>query len=343
LPVDQAVEIVWSRSLGMRSSETTVAASDVVVVAERQSRLVRLEPRTGALMWEQRVEDCWGTTAVAPGRCLYLSQRGVLHCFELDSGRRLWSHPGLPFHRYLSVSGSVIVLGGWRGYHPLTRIDLTTGTINPFSSPYASGEAQAWPTAVRLRPGSDSAPGAVLLASASRPELRLEDPQAGTALGTWPLPAPVRFPDSGDAFQHGDDGRVVFVSGRRTVMAFRPSTGVETLWEHDRDLPPLTPVLTGGKLMLAESSRITVVDLTGGGRTEITLPGSGTACAPVATAHGALFARSDGGIVVVGHDGGRAGGRLRTRVERSFPGAGTRAYVIGKGHLTALHLPTSER
>src|SRR3954466_13705715 len=105
----------------MRSSATTVAASDVVVVAERHSRLVRLDPRTGAMMWEQRVEDCWGTTAVAPGRCLYLSQRGVLDCFDLQSGRWMWSQAGLRFHRYLSVSETVVVLGGWRGYHPVTR------------------------------------------------------------------------------------------------------------------------------------------------------------------------------------------------------------------------------
>src|SRR5689334_17664559 len=103
--MDQPLEIVWSRPLCVRSSATTVAASDVLIVAERHSRLVRLDPGTGTLMWEQRVEDCWGTTAVAQGRCLYLSQRGVLHCFELQSGRSMWSTPGLEFHRYLSVSG----------------------------------------------------------------------------------------------------------------------------------------------------------------------------------------------------------------------------------------------
>ncbi|MEV0130361.1 PQQ-binding-like beta-propeller repeat protein [Dactylosporangium sp. NPDC050688] len=118
--MDQPLEIVWSRSLCIRSSATTVAASDVLIVAERHSRLVRLDPGTGTLMWEQRVEDCWGTTAVAQGRCLYLSQRGVLHCFDLQSGRPMWSTPNLEIHRYLSISGSVVVLGGWRGYHPVT-------------------------------------------------------------------------------------------------------------------------------------------------------------------------------------------------------------------------------
>lgn len=280
-----------------------MAASDVLIVAERHSRLVRLDPGTGTLMWEQRVEDCWGTTAVAQGRCLYLSQRGVLHCFDLQSGRPMWSTPNLELHRYLSISGSVVVLGGWRGYHPVTRVDLASGALDPFDAPYAPGESLAWPMPVRLQPDPAAAVDAVLLASAGRTELRLEDPQTGTALGTWPLPAPVQFPDSGNAYNRSDDGRFVFVSGRRIVMSFHPSTGVETLWQHDRDLPPLAPVLIDGTLILAEASCVTVVDLADGGLTEVTALPPGTARAPVPMANGALFARSDGTLVVVDRDG----------------------------------------
>ncbi|MCI4062594.1 PQQ-like beta-propeller repeat protein [Micromonospora sp. R77] len=95
----------WSRLLHLRSSPATMAAGpDVLVVAERHSRLVGLDPTTGTLRWEQRVEDCWGTTAVADGRCLHLSQTGVLHCFDLDNGDRLWSTPGLGLRRYVTVT-----------------------------------------------------------------------------------------------------------------------------------------------------------------------------------------------------------------------------------------------
>jgi hypothetical protein len=335
------VEILWSRPLCMRSSATTVAASDGLVVAERHSRLVRLEPRTGALMWEQRVEDCWGTSVIAQRRCLYLNQQGVLHCLELQSGRRMWSIPSLQLHRYLTVSGSVVVVGGWRGYHPVTRIDLATGASIPFDSPYAAGESLAWPITVRLSAGPDS--DAVLLASGRRPELRLEHPGTGMVLGTWPLPEPVRFPDSGDAFHRGDDGRVVFVSGRRTVMSFHPSTGVQTLWEHHRDLPFVPPVLIDDRLMLAEDPCITVVDLISGGRTEIGPPAFGTACAPVPAAHGALFARAHGKVIVIDRGGVRAAARLPTRVEQLYSGAGTLTYAIGKGHFTALNVPAGPR
>ena len=122
----------------------------------------------------------------------------------------------------------------------------------------------------------------------------------------------------------------MFVSGRRTVMSFHPSTGPETLWRHDHDLPPLVPVVVDGLLMLAENSCITVVDLTDSSRTEITALPPGAACAPVPMANGALFARSDGHLVLVDRGGVQARARLPTRIEQLFTGDGSRAYAIGK-------------
>ncbi|MEU3454951.1 PQQ-binding-like beta-propeller repeat protein [Micromonospora sp. NPDC006766] len=110
--VDQSVAVLWSRPLHLRSDPQAMAvAPGSLVVAERHSRLVRLDPRSGAQLWEQRVEDCWGTTVIAGEHCLYLSQAGVLHCFDLDNGQRLWSTPGLGLRRYLSVCGAVVLLG----------------------------------------------------------------------------------------------------------------------------------------------------------------------------------------------------------------------------------------
>ncbi|WP_432994232.1 PQQ-binding-like beta-propeller repeat protein [Dactylosporangium sp. CA-233914] len=336
------MEVLWSRPLRLRSSPTAVAAtSDALVVAERHSRLVRLDPSSGALLWDQRVEDCWGTTVVAEERCLYLSQMGVLHCFDLHSGRRMWSTPGLRFHRYASLSGAVILLGGWRGYHPLMRVDLADGMPAPYDSPYAPGDSLAWPLPLRLMPEPNSAADAVLLASASRPELRLLDTRTGVDLGAWPLPAPVRFPDSGHAYRLGDDGRIVFISGRRTVMAFRPAIGVEILWQHERDLPPLAPVLSEGRLLLAEDACITVVDLIDGSRTEVTSLSPGASCAPVPIPGGALFARSDGNLVRIDRAGGiRARVRLPTRIDQLFTAGSYLAHTIGKGHLTTLNVPS---
>ncbi|GLL07537.1 outer membrane protein assembly factor BamB family protein [Dactylosporangium matsuzakiense] len=342
--VDQSLAVVWSRPLRLRSSAATVAAtSEVLLVAERHSRLVRLDPRSGAILWEQRVEDCWGTTVIAEECCLYLSQLGVLHCLDLQNGHRMWSTPGLQFHRYLSVSGTVVLLGGWRGYHPLTRVDLAAGRPDPFNSPYAPGEPLAWPVPIKLKPSPHTAVAAVLLASASRPELRLIASRTEVDLGMWQLPAPVQFPDSGNAYSRSDDGRVVFVSGRRNVMAFGPSAGVEMLWEHARNLPPLAPVLSNGMLMLAEDACITVVDLINGGLTEITSQPPGVACAPVPVAGGALFARSDGNVVMIDRTGTvRASARLPTRMEQLVTAGSSLAHTIGKGHLTTLSILSME-
>ncbi|GAB3186690.1 hypothetical protein GCM10027259_51400 [Micromonospora palomenae] len=338
------MEMLWSRPLHVRSSPTAVAAtSDSLIVAERHSRLVRLDPSSGAPLWEQRVEDCWGTAVVAEERCLYLSQTGVLHCFDLCSGRRMWSTPGLRFHHYVSVSGTVVVLGGWRGYHPLMRVDLTDGTCLAGDPTFAPGIALVWPLPLRLKPESGSAADAVLLASTSQPALRLLDTRTGAELGAWPLPAPVHCPDSGNAYRVGDDGRIVFISGRRTVMAFHPASGVEVLWQHERDLPPLPPILSDGTLLLAGASCVTVVDLVNGGRTEVTSLSPGAACAAVAVPGGALFARTDGDLITIDRVGRlRARVRLPAPIDGLFSGGGSLVHTIGKGHLTTLKVSSMQ-
>ena len=103
------------------------------------------------------------------------------------------------------------------------------------------------------------------------------------------------------------------------------------------------PVLSDGRLMLAEDACITVVDLIDGGRTEVTSLPPGAACAPVPVAGGALFARSDGNVVIVDRAGEvRAGTRLPTRIEQLFTGGRSLAHTIGKGHLTTLNVPSIE-
>lgn len=145
--VDQSINVLWSRLLHVRSgSQAMAVSSGSLVVAERHSRLVRLDSASRALQWEQRVEDCWGTTVIAGDRCLYLSQAGVLHCFDLDIGQRLWSTPGLRGRHYVSVSGSVILLGGWRGHHPLMRVGLADGKRLPSDFTALAGAGLSFPS-----------------------------------------------------------------------------------------------------------------------------------------------------------------------------------------------------
>lgn len=319
------MEVLWSRPLHMSAAVGTVAAAgDALVVAERWSRLVRLDPSSGAVRWEQRIEDCWGVTVIAGDRCLHLTQAGVLRCLDLDTGRPLWTARDLSFGHYVSVSGSVVVTGGWRGYRPLTRLALADGAPLPGGFSWEPA-APAWPVPVP--------PRAVLLAGADDPVLRLLDAGSGAQLGRWRLPAPMLFPDSGVAFRTADDGRLVFLTGDRTVAAFRPGDGVEVLWEHERPLPPHPPVLSGGVLWLAESDRVTVVDR--GVSTVVTGLPQGVAAAAIPVPGGALFPRSGGTLVRIDRSG-TITGRVRApaRVDRLVPGPVL--YAVGKGHLTAL-------
>ncbi|MET7970866.1 PQQ-binding-like beta-propeller repeat protein [Micromonospora sp. NPDC005305] len=340
--VDQSVSVLWSRPLHLRSgSQAMAAASGSLVVAERHSRLVRLDPRSGAELWEQRVEDCWGTAVIAGERCLYLSQAGVLHCFDLGNGQRLWSTPGMNLRYYVSVSGSVVLLGGWRGYHPLIRLALANGKCLPSDgAAFAGAGPLAWPQPVRWRPEHDSAAGAVLIAGTGLPKL-LVMAASGAVLREWSLPAPVVFPDGDGSYGVSDDGRVTFLSGRRTVMTFHSVRGVQVLWHHERDLRPQSPILHGDTLWLVEDAGITVIDLSQGVVTEVR-PSHGAVCAAALVSGGVLFAFADGSLVTIDR-AGNAGARIRlsARIDRLVPADNGLMHAIGEGHLVTLDIPAT--
>ncbi|WP_433132719.1 PQQ-binding-like beta-propeller repeat protein [Micromonospora sp. CA-240977] len=319
------------------------AAFGALVVAERHSRLVRLDPESGTPLWEQGVEDCWGTTVVAGERCLYLSQAGVLHCFDMHDGQRKWSTPNLGLHHYVSVSGSVVILGGWRGYRSPIRVDLADG--RPFPGRLAGlapGSPLAWPLPVRREPERGFGADSIVVANASQANLLLLDARTGATRDEWSLPAPVRFRDSGIAFSVGEDGSVVFLSGGRTVMALHPDSGVEVLWRHDRDLPALPPILTGRTLWLTEDTGVTIIDLDHGARTEVMDLPYGATCGVVPVPGGALLARAGNHLVVVNRAGEIAARvRLSARIDRLLPDGRSLVHAMGKGHLTTLDISTS--
>ncbi|MFG1842843.1 PQQ-binding-like beta-propeller repeat protein [Micromonospora sp. NPDC049175] len=344
--MDQPLKVLWSRLLHLRSSAVALAAaSGALVVAERHSRLVRLDPQTGAPLWEQGVEDCWGTTVIAGERCLYLSQAGVLHCFDLHSGQRTWSTPMLRLRHHISVSGSVAFLGGWRGYRPLIRVDLANGELLPGQFPGPAPDSSlAWPLPLRLDLERGCTTDAILIATASEAALLLLDAQTGATRGQWSLPAPVRFPDSGIAFSAGEDGRIAFLSGSRTVMALHPASGVEILWRHERDLPSLPPILTGRTLWLAEDTGVTIIDLDCGVRTEVTHLPPGATSEGVPVSGGALFVRAGNQLIMVNGAGDIAACvRLPARIDRLLPNGRSLVHAIGKGHLTTIDISTTPR
>ncbi|PZG20469.1 hypothetical protein C1I95_09475 [Micromonospora craterilacus] len=341
--VDQSVSVSWSRPLHLSSGLHAVAvAAGSLVVAERHSRLVRLDPRSGVQLWEQRVEDCWGTATIAGECCLYLSRAGVLHCFDLDSGRRLWSTPGMSLRHYISVCGAAVLLGGWRGYHPLTRVALADGRCLPFDGAAVVGAGPlAWPQPVHWRPEGDSAADAVLIAGTSLPKLLVMG-TSGAILRQWTLPEPVVIPDAGDGYGVSDDGRVAFLCGRRTVMTFHSLDGVQVLWHHERDLRPQTPILHGDTLWLVEDAGIAVIDLSHGAVTTVRHLPHGIALASALVSSGVLFAFADGSLATIDRAGDVVARiRLSARIDRLVPGDNGLTHAIGKGHLVTLDRPTT--
>ncbi|MEU4569912.1 PQQ-binding-like beta-propeller repeat protein [Micromonospora sp. NPDC023956] len=338
--VDQSVSVLWSRPLHLRSGLQAMAvAAGSLVVAERHSRLVRLDPHSGARLWEQRVEDCWGTAVIAGERCLYLSQAGVLHCFDLGSGLRLWSTPGLTRRYHVSVCGAVVLSGGWRGYHPLTRVALADGRCLPFDDGAVAGVGPvAWPQPVRWRPDGDGAADAVLVAGSGLPKL-LVMAASGAVLGEWSLPEPVVVSDAGGSYGVSDDGRVTFLSGRCTVMVFHPASGVRVMWRHERDLRPPTPILYEDTLWLVDDAGIAVVDLVHGAVTDVRHLPQGVVRASAPVSGGVLFAFADGSLVTIDRAGNVvARTRLSARVGRLVPGVNGLTHAIGEGHLVTLDI-----
>ncbi|WTD62128.1 PQQ-like beta-propeller repeat protein [Micromonospora sp. NBC_01638] len=319
---------------------TLAAAAGALVVAERHSRLARLDPQTGTLLWEQRVEDCWGTTVITGERCLYLSQAGVLHCFDMYSGQQTWSVPDLRLRGYVSVSGSVVLLGGWRGYRPLLRLDLMNGERLPApTSGLPPGSGLAWPLPVRMSPEQGFGADAVLIANDTQAKLSLVDARTGFPRGEWSLPAPVRFPDHGSAYSVAEDGRIVFLSGTRTVMALHPRDGVEVLWQHDGDLPSGPPILAGRRLWLVTGVGVTMIDLDRGGRSDVQHLPLGNTRGGVPVSGGALLVRVDAYLIAV-DQAGEIVARLRLpgRVDRLVSDGRSLVHAIGKGHLSTIDI-----
>lgn len=333
------VDTLWSRRLHLRSSAMAVSPGSVVV-AERRSRLVHLDPLTGEPRWDQQVEDCWGTAVIAHDRCLYLSRSGTLHCLDLTTGERLWSTPGLRYYGHLTVTGNTIFTGGWRGYRPLTRISLTTGELLPAgkTQPTAeflpTGEAgptgpYAWPLPVRLANGENT----VLLADAEHSALTAMS-ESGTVVAEWPLPEPVRFPDAQAAFRPSADGWFTFLSGPRTIMAVHPAHGMRILGEHSRDLREIPPMLDGQTWWLVDDAGIAVVDLDRGLVAELRTRPRGAVMAATLAVGRAWFAFTDGSLLAVDRSGDHhTAPRLLPQVDRLFAGEDGLIHAIGQGHL----------
>ncbi|MFJ8582999.1 hypothetical protein [Micromonospora sp. NPDC093277] len=222
------------------------------------------------------------------------------------------------------------------------RVAIADGRCLPFDGGAVAGVGPlAWPQPVRWRPDGDSAADTVLIAGIGLPKL-LVMAASGAVLRQWTLPGPVVISDAGGSYGVSNDGRVTFLSGRRTVMTFHPASGVQVLWHHERDLRPQTPILHGDTLWLIDDAGIAVIDLSHGAVSDVRhLPhGAVRAAAPVPG--GALFAFADGSLVAIDPAANVVARiRLSARVDRLVPGNDGLTHAIGEGHLVTLDVPAT--
>ncbi|MFC3500021.1 PQQ-binding-like beta-propeller repeat protein [Micromonospora krabiensis] len=197
-------EARWRRQLHQHGSSSAfggwAAAPDLIVVHERSTRLVGVDLRDGATVWDAPF-GTWPRAVVIVGdRCLGIAQNiPQLVCFDLSSGQRLWSADLPGFTGHIVSAGGVVLVGGWRGYTPLMAFDLRDG-------------APLWRSPGRVTTVAPMAVGAqVLLADPATGEIRLIDPRDGSQVNAWSLPEPVV----------SDDSRTVFATleARRLLVA----------------------------------------------------------------------------------------------------------------------------
>ncbi|MFJ8911451.1 PQQ-binding-like beta-propeller repeat protein [Amycolatopsis sp. NPDC102389] len=249
-------DVRWERPLHQAGSPSAMAAtSRHLVVHERGTRLVSLEPADGSVRWDVPV-GTWPRAVVIDGPyCLVLPQNsGRLLCLDIETGDDVWQVEPGSFAGHVVVNEGLVLVGGWRGYTPLSAVDIRTGALCWRAEEYGGTVLPAATEAGFLlgEPGGDS--------------VRLIDRGDGRELATWSLPEPLVGPDIGAAFRADDDGGFLARCGDRLVVRIALSeTKAETVARAERDLTASAVGLCGGLLWLAERrGGYTVVDASDG-------------------------------------------------------------------------------
>ncbi|MET9542205.1 PQQ-binding-like beta-propeller repeat protein [Streptomyces sp. NPDC006553] len=199
--------VLWERELHQRGGASVfVVGPDCVVLHERHTRLVCLERADGAVRWDVPLGSWPRGIVLAGDRVLVLPQApNLLSCIDLRTGASLWSAPTPRWTGNLAVHSETVVIGGWRGYTPMSGLDLADGGVRwTTPSPVTSVRTLAWAGGVLTGSGYE----AVLL-----------DPADGSDLARWRLPDPLAGPDA-KAFVPVGAERVVAVCEASSLVTF---------------------------------------------------------------------------------------------------------------------------
>jgi outer membrane protein assembly factor BamB len=232
----------WRRDLHQRPNHRTIVRSDLVIVPERRTRLLRLDPATGGPVWSAHVENTWGWLAAASDSVFYLNQHNRLQCLALDTGEERWTADLRGINGWLVPAGPVLLVGGWRGYGPLLALDVKTGVAR-WQEDRRGGNAEPI-----------VGPWGIAVASLEEPVIRFLAPETGAPHGEVPLPAHGQEPDASPLLRrHGDRLLLAGRDGRMHQLA-TPRGPWTVLFEHADGIRTQAPPVVGSDVVFMDGA-----------------------------------------------------------------------------------------
>ncbi|MET8297817.1 PQQ-binding-like beta-propeller repeat protein [Streptomyces sp. NPDC005180] len=286
--------VLWERELHQRGRASAfVVGPDCVVLHERHTRLVCLERADGAVRWDVPLGTWPRGIVLAGDQVLVLRQApDLLCCIDLRTGASLWSTPTPRWTGNLAVHSDTVVVGGWRGYTPISGLDLADGGLR-WTTPSAvvSVRTLAWAGGVLTGSGYE----AVLL-----------DPADGSDLARWRLPNPLAGPDV-KAFVPVGSERVVAVCEASSLVTFGVG-GDEPARLGSYDPFGAVGYVHGSVWMLRSGGGFLAVDPADGTSSWSVEADRRMVVDPLSYADGLLVGDTNGGIRLLGPDGRMAEG-----------------------------------
>ncbi|MFE2853902.1 PQQ-binding-like beta-propeller repeat protein [Streptomyces lavendulae] len=283
--------VLWERELHQRGGVSAfVVGPDCVVLHERHTRLVCLERADGAVRWDVPLGTWPRGIVLAGDRVLVLPQTpNLLSCIDLRTGASLWSAPIPRWTGNLAVHSDTVVTGGWRGYTPMSGLDLADGGVRwTTPTPVTSVPTLAWAGGVLTGIGYE----AVLL-----------DPADGSDLARWRLPDPLAGPDA-TAFVPVDAERVVAVCEASSLVTFGIGSDGPTRRLGSYDPFGAVGYVQGSVWMLRAGRGFVAVDSADGTSTWSSVEADRRVVVePLPYSDGVLVGDTNGGIRRLGPDG----------------------------------------
>ncbi|MFK0249860.1 PQQ-binding-like beta-propeller repeat protein [Amycolatopsis azurea] len=322
-------DVRWERPLHQAGSPSAIAVTARhLVVHERSTRLVGLDPSDGSVRWDVPAGTWPRGVVIEGGYCLVIPQNvSRLLCLDVETGEEVWRVEPGSFAGHIAVHDDLVLVGGWRGYTPLSAVDLHTGRLRWRAK---DRRATALPAAT-----SDG----FLLGEPGGDSVRLIGRGDGRELATWSLPEPLVGPDIGPAFVPDHAGGFLVRCGDRSVVRIRLSARkAETLVRAEHDLAPRAVQRCDGLLWLAEwRGGCTVVDAAEGtARWRI---GHDRRLVPSVASTGGGFAIADeGGLMFRIDKDGEVRERVRVtqRIRSLHDQEPSRLVLLTKGSLLAI-------